>query len=157
MVASALALMTAAMHIARTLQSAGLAARLEDTSAGALSAIISIAFAGQPYRVTVEPDHGPTAANSVYLPWALHDPRESPVQDPLNVDHPAYNMPCWVCGEGLGDDKPVQLIAIGADTRTERAKLAAGVKASVLHMLVHAECSHGQPAEIPEQAEPAVE
>ena len=121
MVASTLTLLSAAMHIARTLQHAGLAAQLEETSAGALSAMITVMFAGKPLRVTVEPDHGPAATNVAYLLWAVGDDRESPPYEPLHTEHPAYKMACWACNEALGDGKPVRLIAIGADTDTERA------------------------------------
>jgi len=142
-VASALNVMSAAVHIARTLHAAGLVAQLEDHGKNALSAVVSVVFTGKPYRLTVEPDYGPNAANVVYLPWALGEPRESPPQEPLKRHDDAYYMPCWACGDALGDGKPVRLIAIGADTNDERVRLGAGLKASVPHAMVHDECATG--------------
>ena len=82
--------------------------------------------------------------NGIYVRWKRGEPREGRIFPPLEANHPAMDKPCAnpACPDLLGDETPVQLLAIGPNPSdpedVERHR--AGRWYNAVATLAHARC-----------------
>lgn len=132
----------AASTVFAALQAAGL-----QPSMG-VSSVITLQLDGIPYQVNVRDLR---RTNIVYVRWHKDAPRVSEVYLPLVPDHPAYDEPCILCGDTLGNGQQVQLLVIGPRTHHDRVLHWLGEFYPAMALYLHHLCVCGVALNPPEE------